>query len=921
MMLKSNSKRKSGRKLEELLLPGSRLKFSSQQLQNLNLVFEKRLLEPLCTKEIESNIILARSVTERLIQRLVCGAGTIDEKFSSKYLIHLHSSDERTTNLRYLVRLDKLSRPSLYKDDSLPKYSIIEDDPDFPKGYARIRMFSSLYKLWGDYANANGYLRRDKIQSRYVSLLARAASSDLPNSPAYLDEAILCASPGKVVDPSTLQRILKIPTERHVYYGSNGNAPRFPDPRDFRLAIVDEPTGIRIRIEFLSPALSSLAMDVTILIGIEADSWPVSSDFPTRISLGHSDSLLYQLTAQTGLYLVGFGVQSSAWQMRVPAAEETILKNYSPNSTIHSILKLLKITLDEIYEESSRHQKYQLAYKILNGYILKTALFYELEKDLDGPTVTLLNWSPKSLSTHVLKIFDNIISSLRNQKLSNYFFPATNLIGNPGHLCEDDYIYESKRILIHLVKLQDMSLTHIAERSISLAQELESSLLHKWKELIDGLLPPASTRGRRFCLIGKTKRVAYTQYTGRQLEYIALILKNALIAKKSILKPLDETWEGYPPDTKKDDLNTTEDLVYIILIIIEQAKDHFLKVNTNEKFKLKLKLHFDSTIMKLVDLIRRSDETILDDLDFVKVTLKWLYRVLDQNKRLLSPILRPYLNTLFISSHGNSWFLESFKERTRGDEIVSLGIFSELVNKEKITPAEGLIESINKRWSWAKDMLTLVERQRLRVVFVEGRGKIGRHLMSVPNDFKAKAIAEDESYNLNTLPKKSYFCTLLKNDLESSQMRIPWHCILRDNSPLTKMFNKQHRFGDHRCGGDIVETLMSMQKLNLLQDVSSILPQEDRLQLLEVVQKLSRKNGNPRRRAQTLPNYSKQDNNQKYTRKEESAGIRTSKEGFVLKTLQLDPSSLIQSCRDVRMKDDGSYDRKVRIVHRQSFKY
>lgn len=80
---------------------------------------------------------------------------------------------------------------------------------------------------------------------------------------------------------------------------SAGNTPRFPDPRDFRLAIVDEPTGIRIRMEFLSPALESISIDVRLILALQVDAWPLSTDFPARISLGHSDCLLYYKAAQT----------------------------------------------------------------------------------------------------------------------------------------------------------------------------------------------------------------------------------------------------------------------------------------------------------------------------------------------------------------------------------------------------------------------------------------------------------------------------------------------------------------------------------------------------------------------------------------------------------------------------------------------
>lgn len=84
-----------------------------------------------------------------------------------------------------------------------------------------------------------------------------------------------------------------------IIFSIGGNVPRFPDPRDFRLAIIDEPNGIRLRVEFFSPALSNINIDVRLLVAIGLDAWPSSTDFPSRISFGHSDCLLYHQAAQT----------------------------------------------------------------------------------------------------------------------------------------------------------------------------------------------------------------------------------------------------------------------------------------------------------------------------------------------------------------------------------------------------------------------------------------------------------------------------------------------------------------------------------------------------------------------------------------------------------------------------------------------
>lgn len=48
------------------------------------------------------------------------------------------------------------------------------------------------------------------------------------------------------------------------------------------------------------------------------------------------------------MYLVGYGVHSSAWQIRLPAAEFLLLNHYGPNSTIRTILDILYEILHDI---------------------------------------------------------------------------------------------------------------------------------------------------------------------------------------------------------------------------------------------------------------------------------------------------------------------------------------------------------------------------------------------------------------------------------------------------------------------------------------------------------------------------------------------------------------------------------------------
>lgn len=89
MFKRRNQNEKCVRKIEETVLPNAKLRFCPEQLQNLNFIFQRKLQEQI-TQSTEKQLLLARSVTERLVQRLICCAGILDPRFSSKFLIANH---------------------------------------------------------------------------------------------------------------------------------------------------------------------------------------------------------------------------------------------------------------------------------------------------------------------------------------------------------------------------------------------------------------------------------------------------------------------------------------------------------------------------------------------------------------------------------------------------------------------------------------------------------------------------------------------------------------------------------------------------------------------------------------------------------------------------------------------------------------
>lgn len=242
----------------------------------------------------------------------------------------------------------------------------------------------------------------------------------------------------------------------------------------------------------------------------------------------------------------------------------------------------------------------------------------------------------------------------------------------------------------------------------------------------------------------------------------------------------DMPWElGAMGNTDVPD-NPLEDVVYLLVTIIEQARDQFLQNQhrslTLSKNKSKFKMQFNAATTKLVETVRKDKECLSlnlnDDTVLVKTILKWLYRGLEQNKGCLKPVLSPYLSTLFQASHSVSWHLESIKNSMQTDEIEALGTFAHLVNTGKITPAQGLLDSVAKNWNWAKNMLKMIEQGNLRLIFVPGRGEVYRHILSLPNSKRniaangSKTLQSAKLQNTDckrlTLPNRNYFNSILK---------------------------------------------------------------------------------------------------------------------------------------------------------------
>lgn len=75
-----------------------------------------------------------------------------------------------------------------------------------------------------------------------------------------------------------------------------------------------------------------------------------------------------------------------------------------------------------------------------------------------GPISDMIIWSPLHLSTHLLRLLDKIVAKLQAERLPNYFFKKANLLVNPGHLTDDDFVLEANNVKSVVARLFDESL-------------------------------------------------------------------------------------------------------------------------------------------------------------------------------------------------------------------------------------------------------------------------------------------------------------------------------------------------------------------------------------------------------------------------------------------------------------------------------
>ncbi|XP_076758422.1 uncharacterized protein LOC143427829 isoform X2 [Xylocopa sonorina] len=857
-------------------LMATKLAFTKAQLYNLNTYFRELLDE--AQNDSSRAIPAIEATVEKLVQRLVLGVGNLDRRFSSMYLVSLNEPRRiKRLKFEYLLRIDALSIPSVNPDPGISRVCV-EEDTSLP-GFIRLRMLGVEAEAWREYMDPAGRLRRDLVKAKLANLLATAIKRDSASSP---DDEV-CVSPGQVVDAEVLDKILKQPHHCRIFYGPAVTDGPLPEPREHRVAMIEDAGGILLRIELGS--FKAREVEVRLLVGIGVSSWPSLADYPQRIPLYHCDALLHYTVAQSGMYGVAVGPYAGArcenratlWRVRVPAAEKIMSQHYAEDSVPALTESVLMEVLYELREGCAMRLPIKLKAtrkagpslqdrsRVVSRHILRTVHRWSLERAGPDP---LTSWAPDTLSRHVLLTLDELVAALKRQNLRCYFHPRCNVMlqcarGGLVHR-EDSYVSDCRLLESYLETLhyRSFSMTRSVPRPLDV---METELIVKWRDVVASL--PRGTGNDDY------------GYNQRQLEYFSMILVEALRANDNALQ--DRSCNSSylsSPELSYRTTDQVEELAFLLRLVVTQARDQIHAMadrrrrvydrpkESKSRRRCNTTSEFDYSLGLLVDVVRRDRETANMDLRtpsiMTKMLLRWLHFGMDYDRKVLEPILRPYLNNLFNSLHEYGWCAASWKRRQEDyvSEMQSLSTFCKSVITQETSPANGLVDNLSKGWRWAESMTKMIERSgnSLRLIFLPGGRVIKYNLTFTGNKGLSSYSTWSKARSVSAIARRRRTSSSAGDLFDSlSELRgtsigtgeVSGYTELRDASPLTYVASMSRSRARHRGPGDLISAIVSLGKFRVLQEVAALLPREEQVVVLDMVQRAARESSRRSRKA------------------------------------------------------------------------
>ncbi|XP_075978367.1 uncharacterized protein LOC142978031 isoform X2 [Anticarsia gemmatalis] len=713
----------------DLRLPASGFRFSINQLRTLN-SYVDTLWEEDQKGRISTDL---ESAVENLVQRIVDGAGQRDPRFRCCHLIALHRGKKmRSRSLEYLVTLDALPLLNASEDCRLQ---------DGPVGYGRIRLSGREADKWEEFLTPSGYLCRDKVVERWVELIARCAHARGGGG-----ARVLCA------------RAAARATGYNYCYLERGSSPQTSTDR--RLAIVEGAAWVMVRV-------GAGEAEAKLMLGARVEGCNAAA-YTTRIPLTHPLALLHYSSTQGGYYAVAVGPPSSlvcgdrtsTWQLWHPSLEAELDAHCSELSAVARIAGALNALVDKM-----REGVYQGTLRVLSRYAAMCQVRRRLERCGAYTYGAARCVAAVHVAHHLLLLLDKLYSLCERGGIAGYVYPVERGSVVRRGARDADWLFDAACVKSCLQQLH-----HVAGEDIppTPVDTLEIALFSRWENLNREAKASAGTP---------------PIYSRRQMRYLWRLASELLTCKSMSTHENHSTFRANLIQATSLNQESTEDLIHILAIMLDQARDLYLNNfhsrNVGEfdrelsayrsKKWNKLKDYYDASSACLIDAVRRDPELRREDLKdptiMMKSILHWLYKGAKDDKKYLGPVLKPYLDGLFATSVENAWFIEDFDGRKCVKEFEGLRDYCVGVHDGSLDVCMGLLDAA-KKFAWAKAMVDFVDRFRhidFRLVFPTGEG------MAVSYPIKLPSRREHSSARTLTLSRR---------DKAEAKLRLAKRCVL-----------------------------------------------------------------------------------------------------------------------------------------------
>lgn len=743
----------------DLRLPASALRFSINQLRALNYYVDS-LWEDDQKGRLSTEL---EGAVEGVVQRIVDGAGQRDPRFRCCHLIALHRGKKmRSKSLEYLVTLDSL--PILNSGNEECRLQ------NGPVGYGKVKLSGREADKWEEFITPTGYLCRDKIIERWVELIARCA-----NARGGGGSRVLCARAAQQAEPY------------HYCYLERASPQQVGSDR--RLAIVEGAAWVMVRV-------GAGEAEAKLMLGVRVDGCNADA-YTTKTSITHPLALLHYTSGQGGYYAVAVGPPSSivcaerasTWQLWHPALDASIDAHTSDTSTVARISGALNNLVDKM-----REGVYQGTLRVLSRYMVYCALRRRLDRCTGYPNSAARCCISSHSAHHLLLILDSLLSICENGGTAGYVYPVER--GSLVRRGARDAEWESDAACIRSC-LQQLHRIEGENIPLSPSESLEAALFCKW----EGLNREAKAA------------VANTAtYSRRQLRYLWRVTSELVRCKNMVVYENHSNFRANLIQVTSLHQEPVEDLIHILAIMLDQARDQYLNnihfkgikdfdrdLNVYRSKKLnKLKDYYDASSACLIDTVRRDSDLRKEDLKdhhvFMKNLLNWLHKGAKDDKKYLGPVLKPYLEGLFMSSLENSWFLDDFDGKMCASEFEGLKEYCVGVHDGKIEPNLGLLDAA-KSYAWAKSMVDFIDRFRrvdFRIVFPTGDG------MAI--SYPVKLPSRREHSSARTL-------TLSTRHKAEAKLRLANRCVLGAFAAALTSYTKRPKSTRHGSSEEILASV------------------------------------------------------------------------------------------------------------------